>query len=74
MISWEKGRNLTQSYDKSSYTDRKKHDNTKNATQNFDYTTIAYRLRTVSWSNDSHPTGVVKPVEYIDNEETYHRE
>ena len=28
----------------------------------FDYTTIADRLRTVSWSNSSHPTGVVKPV------------
>ena len=28
----------------------------------FDYTTIADRLRTVSWSNDSHPTGVVKSV------------
>ena len=34
----------------------------KNATKNFEYTTIADRLRTVSWSNDSHPTGVVKPV------------
>ena len=33
-----------------------------NATKNFDYTTIADRLKTVSWSNDSHPTGVVKPV------------
>ena len=30
--------------------------------QNFDYTTIADRHRTVSWSNSSHPTGVVKPV------------
>ena len=30
--------------------------------QNFDYTTIAERLRMVSWSNDSHPTGVAKPV------------
>ena len=29
--------------------------------QNFDYTTIAHRLRTVIWSNISHPTGVVKP-------------
>ena len=36
--------------------------NTKNATKNFDYTTIADRLRTVSWGNDSHPAGVVKPV------------
>ena len=32
----------------------------KNATKNFDYTTIADRLRTVSWSNNSDPTGVVK--------------
>ena len=35
---------------------------TQNATKNFDYTTIADRLRKVNWSNDSHPTGVVKPV------------
>ena len=35
---------------------------TKNATNNFDYTTTAGRLRTVSWSNDSYQTGVVKPV------------
>ena len=41
---------------------KKQHDNIKNATKNFDYTTIADRLRTVSWSNSSHPTGVVKPV------------
>ena len=33
-----------------------------NAIKNFDYITIADRLRTVSWSNNSHPTGVVKPV------------
>ena len=31
----------------------------KIATKNFDYTTIADRLRTVSWSNSSHSTGVV---------------
>ena len=30
--------------------------------QNFDYTTIVDRHRTVSWDNDSHPTGVVKSV------------
>ena len=30
--------------------------------QNFDYTLIADRHRTVSWSDDSHPTDVVKPV------------
>ena len=53
------------SYDKSSYTDRNiqiakgQH---KNTTKNFDYTTFADRLRTVSLGNDSHPTGVVKPV------------
>ena len=41
---------------------KKQRDNIKNATKNFDYTTIADRLRTVSWSNSSHPTGVVKPV------------
>ena len=32
---------------------------TKNATKNFDYTTIADPLRTVSWSNSRQPTGVV---------------
>ena len=41
---------------------KKQRDNIKNATKNFDYTTIADRIRTVSWSNSSHPTGVVKPV------------
>ena len=38
---------------------KKQRDNIKNATKNFDYTTIADRLRTVSWSNSSYPTGVV---------------
>ena len=58
----EKGRDLAHSYDKSPYTDRKIQKATfqhKKATKNFDYTTIADRLRTVSWGNDSHPTGVV---------------
>ena len=42
---------------------RKELDNRKkNATKNFDYTTIADRFRTVSWSKNSQPTGVVKPV------------
>ena len=36
-------------------------DRTK-TTKNFDYTMIADKLRTISWSNNSHPTGVVKPV------------
>ena len=61
----EHERDLTQSYDKSPYTNRKIQKATwqhKNATKNFDYTKIADRLRTVSWSNNSHPTGVIKPV------------
>ena len=33
-------------------------DNTNNATKMFDYTAVAGRLRTVSWSNHGHPTGV----------------
>ena len=41
---------------------KKQRDNIKNATKNFDYTTIADRLKTVNWSNRSHPTGVVKTV------------
>ena len=32
------------------------------ATKNFDYSTIVDRLRTVSRSNSSYPTGMVKPV------------
>ena len=34
----------------------------ENAIKIFDHTTIADRLRTVSWSNNSHSTGMVKPV------------
>ena len=34
-------------------------DNTNNVTKKFDYRAIADRLRTVSWSNYGHPTGVV---------------
>ena len=37
-------------------------DNINNETKNFDYTTIADRLRTVNWSNSSYYTCVVKPV------------
>ena len=50
---------------KNPYTDKKIQNVTwqhKNATKNFDYTTIADRLRTVSWGNDIHPTGMVKPI------------
>ena len=41
---------------------KKQHDNTKVPPKNFDYTTITDRLRTVTWSNNSHHIGVVKPV------------
>ena len=41
---------------------KKQRDNINNATKNFDYTMITDRIRTVSWSNSSYPTGVVKPV------------
>ena len=62
----QKKEDLTQSCDKSPYIRQKKsekqRDNTKNATKNFDYTTIVGRHRTVSWSNNSHRTSVVKPV------------
>ena len=36
---------------------KKQTDNTKN----FDYTTLTDRLRTASWIDDSHLTGVIKP-------------
>ena len=61
----QKGIYLTQSYDKSPYTHRKIQKATwphKKRHQNFDYRTIADRLRTVSWSNNSHPSGMVKAV------------
>ena len=64
-LAREKGRDLTQSRDKNPYIHRTVQKATlqhKNATKNFDYTTIGNRLRTVSWNNSSHPTGVVKPV------------
>ena len=35
-------------------------DNTNNGTKKFDYKAVADQLRTVSWSNYGHPTGVVK--------------
>ena len=35
---------------------------TQKRDKNFVYTTIAGRLMTISWRNDSHPTGVIKPV------------
>ena len=59
-----KGRDLSQSYDQNSYIQSTIQTATcqyKNVTKNCDYTTIADRLTTVSWSNDSYPTGVIKP-------------
>ena len=38
---------------------------TQNATKNFDNTTIVDRLKTVSRSDDSNQTGVVKPLNGI---------
>ena len=60
----EKEGDLTQSYGKTHIPteNSKTKGQHKNATKTFDYTTVADRLRTVSWSNNSHPTGVVKPV------------
>ena len=59
IISREKGRKLTQSYDKCPYTHRKIQKQRKNATKNFDDRAIADRLRMVSWTNDSHLIGGV---------------
>ena len=61
----KKGRDLTESYDKIPYMDRKipkSNVKTQKRHQKLDYTAIADQLRTVSWGNDSHPTGVVKRV------------
>ena len=58
LVKRGKERNLTHSYD----TDRKIQKATKNATKNFDNTTIADRLRMASWGNYGYPTGVVEPV------------
>ena len=61
----EKRRDLTRSYDKSPYTHRKPQKATwqhTNATKDFHYTTIADRLRAVIRGNDSHLTGMVKPI------------
>ena len=55
---------MTRSYDKSLYThkkSKKQRDNTKTLS-NTSITMITDRLRTISWSNNSHPTGVVEPV------------
>ena len=49
-----KERDLNQSFDENPYRKSKQQrDNTRNATKYIDYTTIADRPRTVSWSNKS---------------------
>ena len=55
---------ITQTYDKKPIPteNSKTNGQHKNTIKNFDYTTIAGRLRTVRWRNNSHPTCVVKPV------------
>ena len=62
----QKGSGLTESYDKSLYIQRKllkaKLQHKTHATTNFEYMTIADRLRMVNWSDDSHLTDIVKPV------------
>ena len=68
LILKEKETDPTQSYDKNPYTDRRIKKATrqhKDATKSLNYTTIADRRRTVSRSNDSYPTDVVKPVFWI---------
>ena len=53
----EKEGDLTHIYDKNPYTNRNFENQwitEKNATKNFVYTTIADRLKKVSWSNNSH--------------------
>ena len=60
----EKEGDQTQSYDGRPYTNIKFNNQfiTLKRHKNFDYTTIADRLRRVSWSKKSYPIGVVKPV------------
>ena len=62
MVSIEKI-DLTQSYHKSHHSHRKlqKITTQENATETFHSSKIADWLRTVSWSNDSHPTGLRDP-------------
>ena len=54
----EKGWDLTKA-PKPAEMSKGQSDNTNNATKKFDYTALADRLRTVSWSNYGHRTGVV---------------
>ena len=64
-VAIEIERDLIKFYDKNLNTDRKlekakwQHET---ARKNFDYTTIADRLTTFSWSYNIHSTGVIKQV------------
>ena len=60
----EKGRDLTCPMTKAPISTKcqKSKGEHQNATKLFDYTVIADLLRTVSWSNYSHQTGVVYQV------------
>ena len=70
----KKGSDLTQIYAKNHYNHWKTQKATwrhKNAIINVYYTTIAKRLRRVTWSDDNHWTGVVKPIDGIQNLPTH---
>ena len=38
----------------------------------YDKSPYTHRLRTVSWGNDNHPTGVFKPINGIPNLPSHH--
>ena len=62
----KKGRDLTQSYDKSPYTSRnvkREKWQHKQCHKKFAYTAIADRLRTVGWSNYGHPNSFSMNIE-----------
>ena len=62
----EKGRNLILSNVKGPIASENESQETiQYAAKNFDYTTIVDRHRTISWRNNGHPTGAVKPVHGI---------
>ena len=65
-IKRETERDMTQSYEKKALTPTenplKATTQHKYTNKNFDYRAIVDRLRTISWSNEIHLTGVVKAV------------
>ena len=54
-VLWQKAPTLTEM-------SKGQSDKINNATKKFDYTEVADKLRTVSWSNYGYPTGVVNLV------------